>query len=185
MTPAELLRWTIRPAKAGSAARHLLQTAVQIVLFWGFFLGVLPVAIKYLEQLLGLPGFAFAQQRVVGWSVFALASLLGLSSAWAMSVAGRGTPLPTACATALVASGPYRYVRNPMAVAGLTQGAAIGVVLGSWSVLAYVLAGGLIWNFWVRPIEESDLRERFGEAFLRYHQAVKCWIPRVPGYRQE
>jgi protein-S-isoprenylcysteine O-methyltransferase Ste14 len=35
----------------------------------------------------------------------------------------------------LVIAGPYRYVRNPMAVAGILQGIAVGWYLGSVSVI--------------------------------------------------
>ena len=41
-----------------------------------------------------------------------------------MAVTGRGTPLPFDAARDLVVSGPYRLVRNPMVVAGLTQSLA-------------------------------------------------------------
>jgi protein-S-isoprenylcysteine O-methyltransferase Ste14 len=69
-----------------------------------------------------------------------------------------------------------------MAVAGLTQGAAAGVWLGSWLVLAYVAAGMVVWNWGVRPLEERDLERRFGPAFDAYRAEVKCWFPRLRPY---
>jgi protein-S-isoprenylcysteine O-methyltransferase Ste14 len=100
-----------------------------------------------------------------------------------MSVAGSGTPLPLDTARKLVVSGPYRYVRNPMAVAGLAQGACVGIILGSFGTLIYVLAGMIVWNYFVRPAEEADLALRFGEAYADYCKKTKCWIPNFPGYR--
>ena len=80
---------------------------------------------------------------------------------------------------------PYRYVQSPMAMASLLQGAAVGVVLGSSLVLAYALAGALIWNFVARPWEERDLEARFGAHSRAYGRHVRCWIPRVSPYEPE
>ena len=82
----------------------------------------------------------------------------------------------------MVVTGPYRYVRNPMAVAGLTQGVAVGLWLGSPAVVLYALAGGPLWNTFVRPWEEEDLVTRFGEPYRRYRERVRCWIPTIRGY---
>lgn len=67
-------------------------------------------------------------------------------------------------------------------VAGLLQGAAVGVWLGSPLVLIYVLTGGLIWDAVVRPLEEHDLQLRFTDAYLAYQKRVRCWLPKLrPG----
>ncbi len=92
---------------------------------------------------------------------------------------GDGTPLPADCTRRLSIAGPYRYVRNPMAMGSLAQGFAVGLFLGSPLVLLYALAGTLGWNFVVRPWEEHDLEQRFGEPYRRYRDAVRCWIPRL------
>ncbi|KSU70497.1 Phospholipid methyltransferase [Pseudarthrobacter enclensis] len=173
--------FTFRPAKSHpSAAKHVASTFVQIVIFWGSFLVVIPVTLAALEQrwaaTLPFPSFA----GPFGLAVLVLAIALGLWSAVAMSTLGDGTPLPLAMANRLVIAGPYRWVRNPMAVAGIVQGAAVGLILQSWFVVAYAVAGSLVWNYAVRPLEEFDLKERFGEEFQRYQETVKCWIPRVP-----
>ena len=115
--------------------------------------------------------------------LFVLGGALGLTSGAVMAVRGRGTPLPADCPRELVVAGPYRFVRNPMAVAGLAQGVAVGIFLGSPVVVAYALAGGPAWHLLVRPWEEADLERRFGEPYRRYRAAVRCWLPRFPGYR--
>ncbi len=78
-------------------------------------------------------------------------------------------------------AGPYRFVRNPMALAGVTQAAAVGLMLGSWLVVAYAVIGSSLWNHVVRPGEEADLEARFGDPFRRYRAAVRCWVPTFPG----
>lgn len=163
--------------------RHVLGTALQIVVFWGLFLGAFPLVIAAAETRWrlrpALPGPVLDVLVDTGVVVFVLASLLGLASAVSMSTRGAGTPLPSAMPNRLVVAGPYRVVRNPMALAGITQGAAVGLVTASWMVLVYAVAGSIVWNCVVRPLEEADLEARFGDDFRRYAAAVRCWVPRL------
>lgn len=112
-------------------------------------------------------------------SLLLTASALGIWSAAAMSTQGDGTPLPSATARRLVIAGPYRFVRNPMALAGIAQGVAVGLMIDSWLVVMYALCGSLVWNWVVRPLEEVDLEERFGVEYAAYACAVRCGA----GYR--
>lgn len=167
-----------KPAEPGSIRRHVGTTLVQTCVFWTTFLLMIPTLLHTLEQRMGMNPFAFEHQRKTAIAGFVLASALGLWSGITMAWRGEGTPLPTQCPRKLVILGPYRYVRNPMAVAGLAQGFFVGTFIGSWLTLAYVASGFFIWNYFVRPIEEADLRERFGIDFDAYCRHVRCWIPR-------
>jgi len=179
--------WIVRGPFAFRAAEdrsrpgaYAATTGGQIVVFWGLFLVVLPVVIAFLEERWGV-GFEFAAfVAPAGVVMLVLASALGLSSAFVMSTRGHGTPLPSAMPNRLVVAGPYRWVRNPMAVAGILQGVAVGLILSSWLVVAYAVVGSLLWNYAVRPSEEADLEARFGDDFVRYAHEVRCWWPRVP-----
>jgi len=173
--------FAFRPAaRRPTAANHLVTTFGQIVVFWGFFLVVLPLAIGFLERRWGV-GIPFPSLAgTAGGLILLLASMLGIWSAVVMSTRGHGTPLPSAMPNRLVIAGPYRWIRNPMAVAGIVQGAAVGLIVQSWLVIAYAILGSLVWNYAVRPLEEADLRDRFGEEFEQYRAEVRCWIPRMP-----
>ena len=70
---------------------------------------------------------------------------------------GKGTPLPLDQTNKLVVKGPYRYVRNPMAIAGLGQGIAVSVLLGSIHIFVYTLVGAILWQVVVRPMEERNM----------------------------
>jgi protein-S-isoprenylcysteine O-methyltransferase Ste14 len=180
-----LISWSLskfKPAAPGTAARNLAKTLMQVLLFWSLFLIAGPLALVALEGLLGVPRFSFPTQSWSPWVPFTLASALGISSGYTMAVHGAGTPLPTDCPRELVVHGPYRYVRNPMAIAGLLQGACVGLLLGSYLTLAYVIAGGLVWDTVVRPLEEVDLEARFGLDFRAYRSSVRCWFPRYRPY---
>ncbi len=84
---------------------------------------------------------------------------------------------------ALVADGPFRYVRNPLYLANLPMAAGIGVMASraGW----FFLVGG-IWFFVYRLIlrEEDGLLQTQGESYRAYLKAVpRFWpalTPRLP-----
>jgi len=155
-------------------------TAVQILIFWCTFLWILPKGIFELEQILTVTKFTrFTPSHQVAPILFALASVLGITAAHAMNCTGKGTPLPTANAPNLVVTGPYRYVRNPMALAGILQGLCTGWFLGSYVVLVYAILGALTWHIFVRPTEEHELTKRFGDEYIQYKSKVPLWIIRL------
>lgn len=173
-----------RLARPASIPYNIGKTLCQIVVFWSFFLWFLPTIIYEVESTLGLGVYRFTSPfwRVTGVVLFLLMSSLGITSGMVMAIIGQGTPLPLDCTRQMVIVGPYRYVRNPMAIAGISQGIAVALYLGSPLVLIYALLGILGWNYFVRPWEEQDLEQRFGNSFRDYHRAVRCWIPRWHGY---
>ena len=169
-----------RPAAVGRTPGVLLiGTLGQIALFWPFFLAVLPLAIVFLERRWEVGITVPTPVVALGGIALVTASALGLWSAVTMATLGGGTPLPVAMTHRLVVAGPYRWVRNPMALAGITQGVAVGLLLQSWLVVAYALLGSLVWNTLVRPFEEADLELRFGDWFRAYRAQVRCWLPRL------
>ncbi len=155
----------------------ILWTLVQLFIFWSIFLWILPMGMNELEHHLGWHPFVHPFQSGCAVTLLIVASVCGLWSAWTMARRGNGTPLPTATAADLVIAGPYLYVRNPMALTGVVQGVAVGWLLGSFSLIAGAVICGFVWHFIVRPVEESDLSERFGASYAAYQQAVGLWIP--------
>jgi len=170
-----------RVARPSSRAWNLTKTLGQTVVMWSTALLLVPQFLVLLESRLGVPGFP--PLTIAGWLVFGTASCVGLWSGWTMAWSGAGTPLPLDTARTLVIAGPYAWIRNPMALAGVSQGIGVGMVLGSPGVILYSLAGGVLWQWIARPSEEADLLARFGEPYARYREAVPCWIPRRSPYR--
>ena len=175
-------RW-FRVARPASFARNYAKTLGQTALFWAVFLVALPAVVSAVEGQLGTP--QFDSVRWVAAVVFVLFGAMALSSAYTMTRVGQGTPLPLDAPRHLVVAGAYRYIRNPMAVAGLIQGAATGLWFGSPATLAYVTLGAVLWNYLIRPAEEADLQRRFGDQFDQYRQHVHCWRPRLTPYHPE
>ncbi|TWU24844.1 hypothetical protein Pla52o_11350 [Novipirellula galeiformis] len=166
-----------------SKTTALCWTFAQTLLFWSLFLWILPKGIVELEDRMGLPAFTHSGQSAFSLVLFAFASAIGAWSGIAMAIHGDGTPLPTATASKLVVVGPYRFVRNPMALAGIMQGVAAGWYFGSYTVIGYALAGACVWHWFVRPVEESDLRARFGDNYGQYKLDVRLWVPTIPSPR--
>lgn len=85
-------------------------------------------------------------------------------------------PLRPQAASAMVASGIYRRTRNPMYLGML-------LVMAGWAVY---LSHALAWvfvpvfvaymnRFQIAP-EEKALRDRFGDAYVRYARLVRRWL---------
>ena len=101
-----------------------------------------------------------------------------LWSFWNFLVQGRGTPAPVDPPKELVATGFYRYVRNPMYVGVLLV--VIGHFLWFKMIWLIVYAGivFLAFHLFVTLYEEPTLRERFGASYEEYLKRVPRWIPR-------
>ena len=162
-------------SSSSSLMWNFVKTGVQTVCIWIITLILIPGIILDAFNAAFLPGFGI--QLWMGLGLFLCFSLLGLTSAFFMVRHGGGTPLPLDQTNHLVVSGPYQYVRNPMAIAGIGQGLAIAIIFQSIPILVYSLVGALVWHLVVRPIEERDMARRFGDAYLAYRQRVTCWIP--------
>ncbi len=171
-----------RPARRATASWIVTKTMTQIIIVWSLILVVFPYLITIVEDKLGITRLAFPFQGVIAGILFVAVSSLGIFSSVVMSRIGQGTPLPLDHARELVIVGTYSYVRNPMAVSGIAQGLAVALFLGSPLVAAYALMGSAIWQLIFRPLEEDDLRRRFGQPYDDYCREVKCWIPRISPY---
>ena len=110
--------------------------------------------------LLGLPG-----ERVLGVAAVAagLACLLDCFARFALE--GRGTPAPVAQTEVLVASGLYRFVRNPMYISVLIIVSGQALLFGQARLFAY--AGDL----------EQHRRRRRQDCTMRWGQTAQHGAP--------
>ena len=116
----------------------------------------------------------------VGWALAIAGSSL---AAWCVAVfagIGLGTPAPFDPPRVFVASGPYRYVRNPMYIGAVSCLLGGGLVVRSVSILLLAL---LFWggaHVLVQIYEEPVLERQFGDVYVKYRQRVKRWLPCKP-----
>jgi protein-S-isoprenylcysteine O-methyltransferase Ste14 len=82
--------------------------------------------------------------------------------------------------TQFVASGPFRYVRNPMSFGVIVLFAGLGLFERSPSILIMTAAMFLILHTVVVCVEEPGLEKRFGESYRHYKDSVNRWIPSRP-----
>jgi protein-S-isoprenylcysteine O-methyltransferase Ste14 len=103
-----------------------------------------------------------------------------LWSFWDFLMKGRGTPAPIDPPKELVATGFYRYVRNPMYVGILSILLAHFLWFGYWGLLIYSAAIFTAFHLFVTGYEEPNLRKKFGSSYEDYCKSVPRWIPRIP-----
>ena len=168
-----LVKGTRTRAIAGSFVFFLVAPAVVA--------GVVPFALvgwTMQPPLLGLPG-----GRVVGVAAVAagLGCLLDCFARFALE--GRGTPGPVAQTEVLVASGLYRFVRNPMYVCVLIIVSGQALLFGQAWLFAYAGVLLVAFHLFVRFYEEPQLRRRFGESYETYYLHVGRWWPRLTPWR--
>jgi protein-S-isoprenylcysteine O-methyltransferase Ste14 len=83
-----------------------------------------------------------------------------------------------------VATGPFRFVRNPMSLGGVVLLA--GIALWQRSALGLGLAAVLFLVFHLVAVylEEPGLEKRFGDTYREYRRNVRRWLPRITPWQR-
>lgn len=108
-----------------------------------------------------------------------LGGVILLWSFWNFLHEGRGTPAPIEPPKELVATGFYRYVRNPMYVGVLAIIIGHFLWFGYWYLLIYASIVFAAFHIFVTYYEEPKLRRTFGAAYEDYLRKVPRWIPKL------
>ena len=102
-----------------------------------------------------------------------------LWSFWNFLHEGRGTPAPIEPPKELVATGFYRYIRNPMYVGVLAIIIGHFLWFGYWYLLIYAVVVFAAFHIFVTSYEEPKLKRTFGAAYENYLRNVPRWIPKL------
>jgi protein-S-isoprenylcysteine O-methyltransferase Ste14 len=115
----------------------------------------------------------------LGWLGAGLLAAGLVLHCWSNVVLARHDPAPDQAAT-LAATGPFRFTRNPIYLAGITMLAGIGLLYGTWQVDDLILPAALFLYFHLAVVylEEPGLRSRFGAGYGDYCRRVPRWLPR-------
>ena len=148
---------------------------IGFVFLWGW----VALAVRRLDarMAVALPDWL----SVVGSGLMAIGAILAILCVFLFSVRGAGTPVSFDPPRRFVATGPYRYVRNPMYIAALLILVGFGLNQLSPSILGLAAALSFAAHCFVVYIEERGLERRFGDPYLRYKSRVNRWIPRWRG----
>ena len=106
---------------------------------------------------------------------------------WSNVSLARGEGATGATPTMPVVEGPYRYVRNPIYLAGIPLLLGTYMLYLKWSIVDLIPAVVLLAFFHLRVVrsEEPELRRRFGTAYEDYCRRVPRWIPRFGSVGQK
>jgi protein-S-isoprenylcysteine O-methyltransferase Ste14 len=168
---------------------HSEATRIAVLLPVGpVFLGVLPFLVAgvgpRLDRRLGLPPLGIGRVNlIVGGLLTVLGFSLGFWSVNTQLTRGRGTPLPVMPTQELLTEGPFRYCRNPMTLGTILAYMGMAVAVRTIAGTGLVLALGASLLAYLKHLEERELAERFGEAYLAYKRETPFIIPRRPGRR--
>ncbi len=176
-----------------------------VLSFWRGWLRQRGLMVWYLVEVVGLWGgttvLLFVLSPVwVGWSwdgslpVRAFGGVLALVSVlvgtWAVAKMGwarllfAGALFPPGAGAEennvpqrLVLEGPYRYVRNPLYDTDFVLILGAALLTSNWFLvlLAALYAAQLALQL---PLEERELRDRFGRPYRRYCEVVPRFVPR-------
>src|SRR5215813_3341896 len=119
----------------------------------------------------------------VAWEaagVIAAGAALYVWCVWNFAAVGDGTPGLWDAPSRVVATGPYRWVRNPIYLAALLIVLGEAWLFMSLPLLAYACAMAIFFHLFVIGYEERTLNRRFGSTYLEYRRTVPRWIPRPP-----
>lgn len=165
LLPATLLaQWTREDR------RLPLRAAMQLLIAAGLFLYLPP------EVLFALRGGSWHVHPAMQLLFFL--AIPGLSAVQEFAERGQGTPIPYDPPKALVTTGLYRFVANPMQLSCTLVILIWGIFerrpwLAALAFISLAYSAGL-----ARWDEHEDLAQRFGAPWLAYRAAVKDWLPR-------
>jgi protein-S-isoprenylcysteine O-methyltransferase Ste14 len=157
------------------AGMRTLFYASGFILLWGWFVLLATRFDQAARRALpAVPGL-----HAVGMALVVAGGFLTALTIVLFVVEGEGTPAPFDAPKRFVASGPYRFVRNPMYVGAITLLVGFGLVFNAPSVFGVAFAAFFFSNLFVIFVEEPGLARRFGETYLAYRRATNRWIPRL------
>jgi len=113
--------------------------------------------------------------RVVGT---VLVVMSGVLSRWASRTMRRaGTKvLPSQPTLSIVTSGPFRFSRNPLYVAGSFLYLGLTLVFNSGWPLGLFVPMFVILDWGIVRREERYLEKKFGDTYLAYKASVRRWL---------
>jgi protein-S-isoprenylcysteine O-methyltransferase Ste14 len=172
-------RWTdlIYKVATGDWRTRAIVAPIAGACFIGF-IAVFVILSRSVDLWLGLPkAFSYPMSPIIGSSLIILGLfLIALSIACFLRV--RGTPVPFSPPPTLVATGPYRFSRNPMLTGIFILLFGIAVVLGSLSLMFIFTPLFIVINIWeLKKVEEPELARRLGDAYLAYRKQVPMFSP--------
>lgn len=121
------------------------------------------------------PLHGMAAAHVLGFALGALGLTIALTSI-GLFARSATTLVPHGKASRFVTGGFYRISRNPMYLSLALAYLGVGLWLEGWLALALLPIPVLVMEIVVIPMEEAQLRQRFGSDYEAYCRRVRRWL---------
>ena len=159
-----------------------LRTVFYYFFFLAFILGAVPYAAHWAAArwLPATMHFDIFWIKPIGWIIFAFTYVLYTAASIVLMKRGHGAYVEFDPPKEFVATGPFRWCRNPIAacVLGMVLGEALA--FSSTGIFLLFAVGLPLAHMQVVLMEEPLLEQRFGQTYLDYKRRVPRWIPRIP-----
>ena len=155
---------------------NALKTILYMGGMHGFFTFYLPLQLARLGSSLFDPG----SLRIIAFPLWIAGTWIIVRCTVDIIRQGSGTPAHLDPPKALVVTGLYRHVRNPIYVGALLVQMGTIVWSGSELLILYFLCFIVAFHILIVFIEEPVLRNKFGTAYDEYRRNVPRWVPRLP-----
>ena len=119
--------------------------------------------------------------RPIGFALAIVGGAIAASCIATFVFKGRGTPAPFDPPREFVATGLYRYVRNPMYVGAAAVILGSGLAVSSPSIVVLALGFLAITHLVVVLYEEPTLSREFCDSYRQYRATVHRWLIWPPG----
>jgi len=166
-------------AATGTKKTRTLLTPIGVTIF-GAFTALFVFAAIWVDRLLNLPSLLPEGARFpVSIPVMAVGIAVTAWSAFHF-LRVKGTPVPFNPPPEVVATGPYRYARNPMLTGVFLFLFGLGIAVDSLSLVLFFTPLFIVINVWeLKEIEEPELVKRFGDEYIEYQRRTPMFIPRL------
>jgi len=123
-------------------------------------------------------GFLAVRSDALGWLGGGIVLVALALHFWSTVTLARGERQESAISTP-VTNGPFRYVRHPIYLAGVTLLLGVGLLYSPWRAIDGGVPLLLLIYFHVAVVrfEEPELRRRFGSKYEEYCKRVPRWLP--------
>jgi protein-S-isoprenylcysteine O-methyltransferase Ste14 len=170
-------KWAKKEHSFGRRMMVMLLVAPLFLLLLPYVVGV--VGARW-DSRLGIPSYWFGLVNILsGGAVLAAGVFFAMWSIGDQLTRGRGTPLPMMPTQELLTQGPFRLCRNPMTLGTILMYSGLAIAAGTTMGLAFVFVLALLLMLYLKRMEEPELAERFGEAYLAYKREVPFMLPRL------
>lgn len=140
---------------------------------------IIPQLLVYFNKWFSLPVFTNETFKVFG-VFFIIVGIFTIGCCWRVfKFIGKGTPVPLEPPKQLVATGLYKYTRNPIYIAYFLILLGEFFIFGSLLIFLYFLMSLPMIHLYVLQIEEPKLKKRFGEKYNKYLETVPRWFPYI------